>query len=90
VAPRIFNSQSAPFNVTFYETNFNNRLSLGNLHPSDIIPIWIRRYTYGTVTDDQLNGFNIRLSGNKNPINLQTIPTITYQQQEEKPDFYYG
>lgn len=89
VAPRIFNSQSAPFNVTFYDTNFNNRLSLGNLHPSDIIPIWIRRYTSGTINDDQLNGFNIRLSGNKNPNSSQIIPTITYQ-QEDKPDFYYG
>ena len=89
VAPRIFNSQSAPFNVTFYDTRLSNRLSLGNLHPSDIISIWIRRYTYGTVTDDQLNGFNIRLSGNKNSTGPQTIPTITYQ-QEDKPDFYYG
>lgn len=86
-APKIFNSQSAPFNVTFYDTNANSRLLIGDLYPGDVVPIWIRRYTYGQVNTDQLNGFNIRINGNKNKVN---IPINISTQQIENADFFYG
>jgi hypothetical protein len=88
IAPRIFNSQSPPFNVVFYETNSSSKLLLGDLSPGDVVPIWIRRYTIGSVSSDQLNGFNLRIIGSKNKTTI--VPQTTIQSiPEEKPDFYY-
>jgi hypothetical protein len=55
---------------------------LGDLKPGDGAPIWIKRTTFGSVLDDEINGFQIRFNGSliKNT-NIQIFPS--------KPCFYY-
>jgi hypothetical protein len=89
IAPRIFNSKSPPFNVIFLQTNFNNRIFIGDMNPGDIVPIWIRRYTYAEVSADQLNGFNLRITGNKNKSSIVLAEPVEMQ-SSDKPNFYFG
>ena len=74
---------------TFLQTNFNNRIFIGDMNPGDIVPIWIRRYTYAEVSADQLNGFNIRITGNKNKSSIVLAEPVEMQ-SSDKPNFYFG
>lgn len=73
---------TTPYGTTFYNTNSSSKIILGNLYPGDGVPIWIKRSSLGTVSNDQLNGFSLRLSGN-----LNENPTVITSLQ--KPCFYY-
>jgi hypothetical protein len=85
IAPLLATNTTIPSNVTFYETNdINNetKIFIGDLRPKDGVPVWVKRVTLGSVSNDQLNGFEFRFSGNlvKNP---------TTQPFSNKPCFYY-
>lgn len=73
---------TVPYGITFYNTNSSSKILLGNLYPGDGVPIWIKRSSLGTVSNDQLNGFQLRLSGN-----LNENPTVITSLG--KPCFYY-
>lgn len=82
IAPLLATSQTVPYGVVFYDTNSKNRIYVGDLRPKDGVPIWIKRYTFGSVSNDEINGFAFRFSGN-----LQKNPTI--QPFNIRPCFYY-
>jgi hypothetical protein len=58
-------SEIAPKNITFYDTNINNKINLGKLCPGDGCPIWIKR-TINPNSIDAIegDGFIFKLSGN--------------------------
>lgn len=82
IAPLLATNQTPPFNVSFFNTDEINRILIGNLLPGDGFPVWIKRTTFGSISNDQDNGFTFRLNGNlvKNP--TQQVSSL------QKPCFY--
>lgn len=85
IAPLLATSTTPPYNVTFYDTSDlsdQTKIFIGDLRPGDGVPIWIKRVTLGSVSNDETNGFQFRFSGNlvKNP---------STQPFSNKPCFYY-
>jgi hypothetical protein len=85
IAPRLPTISTTPSGVIFYETSDlsnETKVFIGDLRPKDGVPIWIKRTTLGSVTNDENNGFEFRFSGNlvKNP---------TVQPFINRPCFYY-
>lgn len=85
IAPLLSTSITTPYNVVFYDTsdlNNDTKVFIGDLRPGDGIPIWVRRETFGEVSNDETNGFDFRFSGN-----LIKDPTV--EPFTNRPCFYY-
>lgn len=82
-APLLPTSKTPPFSVIFYFTNENNRILIGDLLPGDGFPVWIKRTTFGSISNDQANGFTFRLNGNLVKVPTEQISSLG------KPCFYY-
>jgi hypothetical protein len=83
IAPQLPTSKTPPFSVVFYSTDENNRILIGDLLPGDGFPIWIKRTTFGSISNDQSNGFTFRLNGNLVKVPTEQISALG------KPCFYY-
>lgn len=83
IAPLLPTKTTIPNNVDFYETSESYRILIGDLHPGDVVPIWVKRSSFGQVSEDQTNGFAFRVSGNLTQNPTQIITSAS------KPCFYY-
>lgn len=83
VAPLLATSKTPPYLVNFYQTDESNRILVGDLLPGDGVPVWIKRTTFGSISNDQTNGFDFRLNGNLVKTPTEQISSLG------KPCFYY-
>lgn len=83
IAPLLATSKTPPYSVNFYPTDEFNKILVGDLLPGDGVPIWIKRTTIGSISNDQTNGFTFRLNGN-----LVKVPTDQISSLG-RPCFYY-
>jgi hypothetical protein len=83
IAPLLATSKTPPYLVNFYPTDEFNRISVGDLLPGDGVPVWIKRTSFGSISNDQTNGFDFRLNGNLVKTPTEQISSLG------KPCFYY-
>lgn len=83
IAANLPTSSTPPYGVNFYETNNFSKIMVGDLYPGDGFPIWIKRTSLGSVSNDETNGFTFRLNGNLNKIPTEQVSTLG------KPCYYY-
>lgn len=63
IAQTINTPTTPPSNITFISSSASNPISLGNLLPSDGVPIWICRTVTPTADPTSLDGFRLRFGG---------------------------
>lgn len=83
IAAQLPTSATPPYGVNFYETSNYSKILVGDLNPGDGFPIWIKRTSLGSVSNDETNGFTFRLNGNLNKIPTEQVSTSS------KPCNYY-
>lgn len=63
VAPLIPTASTQPARVSFFDTSNLNRISIGNIEPGDLVPIWVKRTTPPNTEFKEFDTASIRLSG---------------------------
>jgi hypothetical protein len=64
VATEIDSPTTAPNNITFYSADDSNPLEIGELRPTDMVPIWIKRSCDADTTALENDGFTLKIQGN--------------------------
>jgi hypothetical protein len=62
-ATEIASEINAPNNITFVETSSSSPLLIGNLKPTEYLPVWIKRTVVAGVNSMENDGFSLKIKG---------------------------
>jgi hypothetical protein len=62
-ATEIASEINAPNNITFVETSSSSPLLIGNLKPTEYLPVWIKRTVVAGINSMENDGFSLRIKG---------------------------
>lgn len=63
IAPLVISPTTKPNGVLFKKTSSSNKTNIGTLNSGDVAPIWIKRTISGTISQDEINRFIFKATG---------------------------